>query len=45
MSSVSSIDVQRTKLKTNLIRMGLGGMACMTAATITHPIDTIKIRL
>ncbi|TNV76456.1 hypothetical protein FGO68_gene8735 [Halteria grandinella] len=28
-----------------LIRLLFGGLACMTAATITHPVDTIKIRL
>jgi hypothetical protein len=25
--------------------MAFGGISCMTAATVTHPIDTIKIRL
>jgi hypothetical protein len=25
--------------------MVFGGISCMTAATVTHPIDTIKIRL
>ena len=25
--------------------MLFGGISCITAATVTHPIDTIKIRL
>lgn len=33
------------KRRDNLVRMAFGGFSCMTAATVTHPIDTIKIRL
>ena len=31
--------------ESDLVRLIFGGMACVTAATITHPVDTIKTRL
>ncbi len=31
--------------ESDIVRMILGGMACITAATVTHPVDTVKIRL
>ena len=29
----------------NIVEFSLGGLSCMTAAMVTHPIDTIKVRL
>jgi Mitochondrial carrier protein len=36
---------QMSKRRQEFVRMIFGGISCITAATVTHPIDTIKIRL
>lgn len=36
---------RRRKRQINLTRSVFGGISCITAASFTHPVDTIKIRL
>jgi hypothetical protein len=44
-TAAASIEASKLKRKNEVIRMIFGGISCITAATVTHPIDTIKIRL